>query len=273
MPTKPPSDHLYAAFAASFPVIQGIATVSIVGIESLSEGLRVGFQVTVHDGPELVWMTEQELDFATLDPAEIITLATRVRERLATIDLESACITPSQLLAPPFVPLTLPNLPPDQLVPTITDALRSQALAGGFDARFDRLANWPLAPRTVYFLDLAHAMLGGQGFEVYLAQQDFEDILGVLEALDTAGCDRLALRMRQGIALCAEQGGAEFLVQVDEEWLEDEGRPFAEGESPSWSSIDSHEPGGTWWLVEHELAPALDTYVRGHIDELAHRLA
>jgi hypothetical protein len=74
--------------------------------------------------------------------------------------------------------------------------------------------------------------------------------------------------MRQGIAVSAEEGGAEFLVEIDDEWIADNGRPLPDGEGRAWSRIDTNEPDGTWWLVDHELAPALASYVHTHLAEL-----
>jgi hypothetical protein len=229
-------------------------------------------RLTMKDGAEIVWEAEQELDLEGIAPAEIAAWGERARERLAGLEDVDTCTMPAALVVPPFRPLDAAVVGPadgEMLVGAVTDALREQALAGGFESRFDRLAVWPAAPRTIYFLDLANAMLGGNGFEVYLAQQCFEDVLGVLEALEDAGCERLALRMRQGIALSAEEGGSEFLVEVDDGWLEDNGRPLPAGEGRAWERIDSLEEGGTWWLVKHELQPAIERYVREHLGAVA----
>jgi hypothetical protein len=33
-------------------------------------------------------------------------------------------------------------------------------------------------------------------------------------------------------------------------------------------AIDSHEEGGTWWLIDHELVPAAEAYLRAHREVL-----
>jgi hypothetical protein len=53
-------------------------------------------------------------------------------------------------------------------------------------------------------------------------------------------------------------------MQVDEDWVADNGLPLPAGRGRGWTRIDSRDEGGTWWLVEHELAPALAEYVRTH---------
>lgn len=255
-----------AALAAAFPLHGRDGTLEHLELAVGPEGPRASFRLTAREGEEVVWSVEQSLDLAGIEPSELATWAERARERLAELSLADAWTTPTALFVPPFRPLDAAVVgAAEDLVPAITDALREQALASGFEARFERLATWPAIPRTIYFLDLAYAMLGGNGFEVYLAQQCFEDVQGVLDALEEAGCERMALRMRQGIALAAEEGGSEFLVEVDEDWLEDHGEPLPDGEGRAWERIDSHEPGGTWWLVEHELQPALERYVREHL--------
>jgi hypothetical protein len=257
-----------AALAAAFPVTGGDATLAYIGIVEGPEGPRACLCLTVKDGNEVAWEVEQNFDLDGLDPAEIATWGERARQRLAGLTAADACTTPAALVVPPFRRLAALPVADEELVPSITEALRTQAIASGFDTRFERLALWPTIPRTIYFLDLAYAMLGGNGFEVFLAQQCFEDVVGVLEALEESDCERLALRMRQGIELCFEDGGAEFLVEVDEDWLESNGRPMPDGDERDWERIDSHEPGGTWWLVDHELQPALEQYVREHLGAL-----
>jgi hypothetical protein len=269
--TSGSNDAWKAALAAAFPVARDGATLASAGLVVGPEGTRASMRLTVKDGAEVVWEVEQELELDGVEPSEIAAWGERARERMVGLAEVHGCTTPAALVVPPFRPLEAAALGPadgEDLVWMVTDALREQALAGGFEHRFDRLAVWPEVPRTIYFLNLAHAMLGGNGLEVYLSQQCFEDVLGVLEALEEVGCEGLALRMRQGIALSAEEGGAEFLMEVDEEWLEENGRPLPKGEGRAWQRIDSHEPGGTWRLVDDELRPALERYVREHVGAL-----
>lgn len=287
------------ALEAAFPVARDGALLAYTGLVTGPEGTRAGMRLTIKDGLEIVYELEQELVLDGVTPAEIAAWAVRARVRMVGLADASGCITPAALIVPPFLPLDAELVGPangERAVEAVTDALREQALAGGFEHRFDRLAVWPAIPRTIYFLDLASAMLGGNGLEVYLSQQCFEDVLGVLEALEAVGCEGLALRMRQGITLAAEEGGAEFLMQVDDDWLEENGRPLDEDEDEDegededaseddgasedesagededannpWRRIDSHEPGGTWWLVDNELRPALERYVRENLGAL-----
>jgi hypothetical protein len=268
--TSGSNDDWKAALAAAFPVARDGATLACAGVVVGPEGTRASMRLTVKDGSEIVYELEQELELDGVPPSEIAAWGERARERMARL-AEDGCITPASLVVPPFRPLdaaTVGSADDETVVWAVADALREQALAGGFEHRFDRLAVWPAIPRTIYFLNLAYAMLGGNGLEVYLSQQCFEDVLGVLEALEEVGCEGLALRMRQGIALAAEDGGAEFLMEVGEEWLEENGRPLPDGEERPWRRIDSHEPQGTWWLVDNELKPTLERYVREHAGAL-----
>lgn len=137
-------------------------------------------------------------------------------------------------------------------------AIDAQAKARGFEERHRVLDDWSSAPRTVYHLWLAECMLGGNGIGVFLLQQDLEDVVGVLEALDAADCRQLAALYRQGIGLCADQGSAEFLDFVDDDWLEEQRRPHTTTDAADpWTAIDHWEPGGSYRLLEEELGPAL----------------
>lgn len=271
--TSASNDDWKAALVAAFPVARGGVTLSSLGLVAGPAGPRASMRLVVEEDGVIVWEVEQELGLAGVGPEGIATWAERARERLAGLDALAACTTPSALFVPPFRPLVRPVAAGDPgaletWLPAITDGLREQALTEGYDQRFERLALWPTVPRTVYFLDLAYAMLGGNGLEVFLAQACFEDVVGVLAALEEADCERLALRMRQGIGLAAAEGGSEFMMEVDEDWPVEHGRPLPQGEGRDWERIDSHAPGGTWWLVDEELAPALARYVVAHLDAL-----
>jgi hypothetical protein len=119
---------------------------------------------------------------------------------------------------------------------------------------------------TVYFLWLVEAMVGGNGFESFLHHASARaDVTGVLRAFRDGGCERLEQRYREALDVAASEG-AEFLMCVDEDWLRRERRRFPL-DAP-WKTIDSHDEGGSWWLLARELRPAFDRYIDTHRDEL-----
>ncbi len=120
---------------------------------------------------------------------------------------------------------------------------------------------WPAEARTVYFAAALYAMAGGNGLEVYLQQNDAEEVISALEALDALGCEQLSRRYREGLALAAEEGSS-VLSCIDEVWLETESLPPPEG---GWPAIDSHVEGeGTYWLIHHELVPRAESFLCAH---------
>lgn len=260
--------NLARAIHEAMPLTVGEASLVCRGMETLDGAVSLVLAVEVRRDGVLDSMTEQSIPVATLDVASPAELVERALERLAAIDEYPP--TPSQLLAPPFRSLDARALE-DADAWTVYDRLVEQAHGAGFDLRFDRLATWPDAPRRLYYLVLAQGQLGGRGLEVFLAQAPFEEVTGILDALDAAGCPRLAERLRQGITLCGAEGGSELELMVDPEWFEEVGLPVPEGEGRAWSRLDSWDPGGTWWLVREELEPAIAQYLEAHRGALTGR--
>jgi hypothetical protein len=253
------------AVELAFPVTRGPLTLAFLGARQEPGGRRWDFAVRVVEGGEVVSEVQQPVDPMSLAFDDVAGLAARAAKRMEDLGSVIGIVTPAQILAPPFRRLASGEIDrAEDEVRVIGDRLRDQAHGGGFDARFDRLLGWPEEAKNTYFLALAHDVLGGEGLEAFLSQAQLEDVEGMLGALEGAGCARLASRIRQGLTLCAEEGGAEFLLQVDEGWVEANGAPVPAGEGRCWTRIDSHDEGGTWWLVEHEVAPALAEYIRAH---------
>jgi hypothetical protein len=89
--------------------------------------------------------------------------------------------------------------------------------------------------------------------------------MGEIDAGDRIGAPRLARRYREALGL-ADDGDAERLQCVSLDWLEAEAldRPEAGDGVSRWRAIDSHDEGGTFWLIDHELRPAASAYIRAH---------
>lgn len=262
-----PSRTIEAAFPVIYSASGGTLRLSCLGADSPAAEPTLVFEVEVlDDSGEIRESCRQAVALRWLEARDGDELARRALDRLRGVGSVEYVIFPAHLLAPPYRPLDARDIA-DADAYAIYDRLAAQAHVD-FAERFARLDVWPAAARTLYFLVIAHSQLGGKGFEVYLAQAPYEEILGVLDALDTGGVERLAERMRQGIAVCAEEGGAEFLDEVDDDWLESTCRSIPQGEDRVWGHIDSHDEGGTWWLVREELAPAMERYASEHRAEL-----
>lgn len=138
----------------------------------------------------------------------------------------------------------------------------------GFAERFAELATWPAAPRHLYFLHVGGNMLAGSGVLVYLEQALYPDIRGLHDALVAVGAPRLQQLLEAGIEETLDTN-AEYNhyrrgpLKSDFRWLRSVAR-----EPPSDVEIDTHEEGGTYWLIPNELEPALRRYVSAHRDEL-----
>lgn len=254
-----------ASMAEAFPVVVGARTLTCLDIEPSEHGPSLLFELSVEENGEVIQSMQQPVAIAGLHTEDPHELARRVRERMDLPRFEFA--SPLQLVARPYAPVPRPSgLAADEAIFDVHDALSEQAHDTGFDARFDRLDLWPAAPRTLYFLVTAES-LGGNGFESFLGQAPFEEILGVRNALEAAGCTGLVERLRQGLSL-AWEAGAEFTMQTDEDWIEQEGLPVPEGEERPWARIDGHEEGRTYYLVRHELAPKRLAYYLAHEAEI-----
>lgn len=250
-----------ASMAEAFPVVLGSRTLTCHGIEASESGPSVLLELTVRENGEVVHAMQQAVSLLGLGTESPHELARRVMERMDLARFEFA--TPFQLVARPYAPVPRPTgLAPDEALFGVFDALSEQAHDTGFEARFERLGVWPEAPRTLYYLVTAEA-LAGNGLEGFLGQAPLEEILGVRDALLAAGCARLSERLRQGLTLAWSEG-AEFTVQVDEDWIEQEGLPAPPGNERPWARIDGHEEGRTYWLAQHELGPKRLAYYVAH---------
>lgn len=254
-----------ASMAQAFPVITASRTLVCLDLENSEHGPSLLFELSVHENGEVIQSMQQPVAVAGLGTEDPHELARRARERMELPRFEFA--TPLQLVARPYAPVPRPNgLAVDEAIFLVADALSEQAHDTSFDARFDRLDLWPAAPRTLYYLMSAEA-LGGNGLESFLGQAQFEEILGVRDALEAAGCTGLVERLRQGLCLAWSEG-AEFTVQTDEDWIERESLPVPHGQERPWARIDGHQEGRTYWLVQHELAPKRLAYYLAHQAEI-----
>lgn len=254
-----------ASMAQAFPVVTASRTLVCLDLEASEHGPSLLFELSVHENGEVIHSMQQPVAIRGLGTEDPHELARRVRERILLPRFEFA--TPFLLLARPYAPVPRPlGVEVDEAIFRVYDALSEQAHDTGFDARFDRLDVWPAAPRTLYYLVTAEA-LGGNGLESFLGQAPFEEILGVRDALEAAGCTALTERLRQGLSLAWSEG-AEFTMQTDEDWIESEGLPVPDGDERPWERIDGHEEGRTYWLVGHELRPKRLAYYLAHEAEI-----
>jgi len=234
--------------------------------------VRAVAQLLLYEDGAVCDVKEQEVD---LGPAELDSLRERIAAAASRLERFDLAVTmPAELLRAhtPFVRIADIDLASAQRKgqgkhDAVRDRVRAQAHAHGFEERFAVLADWGDAPRTVYFLDVGGAMLGGNGLETFLDQSDPDDVVGVLEALDAAGCERLARRYREGLGLIAAHG-AQLLDVINLDWLEREKIEPPPAALESWRAIDSWEADGTWTLVKQELAPASERFIEAHWDEL-----
>lgn len=245
---------------SSFPIERPDARLELVRLHRAPEQVVVILRLVILEEPDSVARTikEQELVYPTpFGDDELRAMAERARRHFDTLD-ELDLLMPSDLVRAPT-----PYRPVGRGAGVdLADAIRAQAHEGGFEARFERMGDWPVAPRTVYFLDLALAMIGGGGCEVFLGQNDVEEVIGVLEAADEAGCSRFAEVYRRALGLAARRGSGEFLAFVDEDWLE--GELIEPDDDLGWRDLDHHDDGGTWSLLETEVRPALARYLAAH---------
>ncbi len=252
----------------ALPLRVGDVRIELAG----SEGDQVQLRVIVFEGDEPRSVVEQGLSWSALELTRAAELEQRARARLKRYD--AALLMPRELLrAPRPYRRVGPFYEPDARLwhSAVVNAIHEQALERGFASRYEAIEDWPVAAFTAYFLWLAAAMLGGNGLEVFLSQAPVEDVVGVLEALETARCDQLAQRYREALGLAHSERAAEFLLSVDEDWLEEHMATPEPG--ATWSSIDHWEPGGTYSLIKHELQAASFAYVRAHAERLVARAA
>ncbi|MFO0560108.1 MAG: hypothetical protein U0269_18985 [Polyangiales bacterium] len=128
------------------------------------------------------------------------------------------------------------------------------------DARWDdaMVRALPEPARVLDGVSTINAMVGGNGFEVFLAQTRGATIRQCYAALGKVGAPRLRAVMAKGIALAARQG-AEFMYERSTAWIE----RFASS-ARDWSELDGWDEGHTYWLIENELMAAADEYANRH---------
>ena len=255
-------DSVHTTLRSSFPMrIEG-ATLELVEYEAEPDGrLRLTVRMLVFSGEEILDIKEQEVVVEGGEGPLKSTLST-AKQRSSQY---GADILP--VLMPVDFFRVLAEYRPvgpfeeDSLwSQNVCLAILQQAEQEGFERRFEILDDWPPEPRHVYFAYLLGAMVGGSGLEVFLHQAKVDAVMGGLEALDALGCKALAGLYRQALGKAAGES-AEFLIWVDEDWLEREQSVPPEG---SWDQIDSWEADGTWKLLETELEPRLDAYLQAH---------
>ncbi len=255
------------ALASLFPVITPRAKLAITEARLEGERLHALAELTVLEGGQVEYTAEQEIDLGPASDVDLVATAARVRERLDASPLVG--VFPQQLTrAPTPYRRVRPSTADDAGVRLwdLRARLREQALSHGFEERFEVMGDWPVEPRTVYFLHLADAMLGGNGLEVFLDQAAGEEVTGVLAALEEVGCAGLGQLYREGLAIVAKRGrGAD---ELDPDWVAREKRKPRPKAWKSWRALDSHEEGGTYALLQSELKPKLEAYLERHRESL-----
>ncbi|MGZ3455948.1 MAG: DMP19 family protein [Polyangiales bacterium] len=121
----------------------------------------------------------------------------------------------------------------------------------------------PEPVRVLEGLHLIDSMVGGNGFEVFLAQARGAVVRQTYAALEAAGAEQLRELMAAGIGLAA-QSGAEFMQERAKKWLE----PFEDLAADDWSEIDGHEPDRSYALLGSELRPSALRFAERHRDAL-----
>jgi hypothetical protein len=248
--------------ARHFPIRVGRALLEVLSSRVVEgEGLVADLRLTIFEGEVPESIKEQSVRLGAADATHVEAMVAWSAERMAKADVEF--MFPHDIVRAPAPFVRVAATTDAYWTDAVRESIREQALARGFEQRFDVLGDWPVPARTVYFLDLANAMLGGNGLEVFLGQCAPEDAIGMLAALDEGGCAQLAQRFREALGLIDEQNG-ELTSYVSEDWLARERRDPPEAARSSWRAIDSWEPGGTYALMKEELAPAIDRYVTRH---------
>lgn len=125
------------------------------------------------------------------------------------------------------------------------------------------IAALPEPVRVLEAVDGIHAMVGGNGFEVWLSQARGADVRRGYHGLGAIGASKLQALMAMGIALAASQG-AEFSHEDDAGWA----RAIKARRPSDWRAIDGHEPDRSYALLESELVPLVHKYAEAHRLEL-----
>lgn len=128
------------------------------------------------------------------------------------------------------------------------------------DSRWDdaMMRSMPEPVRVLDGVETINAMVGGNGFEVFLSQTRGAIVRHCYVALGNVGAPRLRAVMGQSIALAARQG-AEFMYERNTAWFEQ-----FETRATNWSALDGWDEGHTYSLIEQELMPAANEYANRH---------
>lgn len=117
----------------------------------------------------------------------------------------------------------------------------------------------PESARVLEAVHMIDSMVGGNGFEVFLAQARGAVVRQAREALEAIGAEKLAALMGAGIGLAAAQG-AEFMNERAKKWLE----KFEDRAAADWSEIDGHAVDRSYALLASELRPCALRYAEAH---------
>lgn len=133
------------------------------------------------------------------------------------------------------------------------------------DARWDdaMIKALPDAARALDGVALIHALVGGNGFEVFLDSQRLAVVRHCYESLLAVGATELAAVMRRGIGLAVARG-AQFMSERNTGWA----RSFRAEAAGAWSEVDGHDPDKSYALIESELVPRALAFANRHRDEL-----
>lgn len=142
-------------------------------------------------------------------------------------------------------------------------AIHARALDGGAMVDVDAIADWPDAPRTVFFVDLVDAVVSAKGLETFFHQANALEIREGLRALEAVGALGFAARYRAGLKLAVDCD-TELAAAFDAAWLAE----TALDDAAAWDELDSFQEGGSYWLLEHELRPKLAAFVDAHLADL-----
>lgn len=268
------------AFASQFPLDVGLRSVDVTAVEETEEGVSVTVRLTDHDEDgEISGLMEQTFVLErpapglsdiprprpdrvpvpsdAIDPAA---LAANVRHHLMREGLRPM---PFELFEPPTPhrPFAKPA-EPDSYFGGLSGDLAEQACSQGFEFRYFVVDQWIEEARTLFYLGRLDAKAGGNGLEVFLHQNEGQEVMEVLGALERVGCERLARRYREALWL-ANGEDAEGVRGCNEDWL-DENLIEPSGSAPTWKTIDHHDEDGTYRLLREELVPKAMAYVRAH---------
>lgn len=133
------------------------------------------------------------------------------------------------------------------------------------DTRWDDAMTRALPPpvRVLAALRTVDSRVGGNGFEVFLAQARGVEVRDAYDALAAVSAECLRELMARGIGLAAKEAAA-FTGERAKAWY----APFEGQAAASWPEIDGHEPDRSYALLQSELIPAAERYANAHVGAL-----